>query len=155
MGRSCSSSAQWRKTMFSLYCLSSPPSPYFYLTPLLFLYDSFYIFFISFKPSFSVSGYLPFLPPPLLPSFSHSLFSSSCSSSAADCCPSYLCSRLGMFFLLMTSILSLPFTSLPVFCLGCAPARCFLSVSPPTHLGLNCRCFIGLGWRRGWRQGHD
>lgn len=87
----------------------------------------------------------PFLPPlplyftvflPSPPSFSHSFFFSF-PSSAADCCPSYLCSRLGMFFLLITSIpppspLHPPaLTSLPVFCLGCCTCPCFRSFFPP------------------------
>lgn len=54
--------------------------------------------------------------PPLLLFFS-------CRSSAADCCPSYLCSRLGMFFLLMMCFLSRPLCCF----LGC-PTICFSSI---------------------------
>lgn len=82
-----------------------------------------------------------FLPPlPICPS-SYSLFSS---SSAAECCSSYLCSRLGMFFLLMTSILSLPLHHL-LFSVWAAHLPMFTICPPtPTHLGYSS-CFTGGG----------
>lgn len=109
---------------------------------------------MSFSPSFSrIRVFSSSFPPPCLPSSSHSLFSSS--SSAADCCPSYLCSRLGMFFLLMTSILSpaLPTHSPYItFCFlsGLPTCPCFLSVSPHPSGQLSlCHSGWGLGWRQG------
>lgn len=69
---------------------------------------------------------------------SYTLFSSS--SSAAECCPSYLCSRLGMFFLLMRSILSLPSHHL----LFSVWAACVSYLSPLPILGY-CRRFTGGG----------
>lgn len=76
---------------------------------------------------------------PCLPLF-YTLFSSS--SSAAECCPSYLCSRLGMFFLIMRSILSLPFHHL----LFSVWAACVSCLSPPTHLGLLLSFHWGWEW---------
>lgn len=83
--------------------------------------------------------FLPSFPTNLPPSYS--LFSS---SSAAECCSSYLCSRLGMFFLLMTSILSLPLHHL-LFFVWAAHLPMFPICPPtPTHLGYSC-CFTGVG----------
>lgn len=86
-----------------------------------------------------------------LSSLSHARLCSS--SSAADCCPSYLCSRLGMFFLLMTGILSLTPSSLPVFLSGLSHLPMFpMCLLPPTHLR---RVIVGSGWGLGggWRPG--
>lgn len=107
----------------------------------------------------------PFLPPlplyftvflPSPPSSSHSFFFSF-PSSAADCCPSYLCSRLGMFFLLITSIpppspLHPPaLTSLPVFCLGCCTCPCFRSFFPPIwNFVVVYEMVGGCLWGSGW-----
>lgn len=143
-------------SVFTLLFTSSLPSlisvlplSLFFLFPPLLPANLFYLpltFLLKYFPP-------PSFPAPCLPSSSHSLFSSS-SSSAADCCPSYLCSRLGMFFLLMTSIPpphTQPLHHFLFSCLGCPPARVsYLSL--PTHLD-NCRRFIqggGLGWRQGW-----
>lgn len=88
---------------------------------------------------FTIWVFSPPLPPDLSPSYS--LFSS---SSAAECCSSYLCSRLGMFFLLMTSILSLPLHHL-LFSVWAAHLPVFPICPPtPTHLGYSCR-FTGGG----------
>lgn len=90
----------------------------------------------------------------LLPSFptnlppSYSLISS---SSAAECCSSYLCSRLGMFFLLMTSILSLPLHHL-LFSVWAAHLPMFPICPPYPHSSGLLLLFhrgLGLGWRQG------
>lgn len=109
----------------------TPPHPLFFC--LLSSID------ISFTPPFSVFGSFP-SSLPICP-LSHSLFSSS--SSAAECCPSYLCSRLGMFFLLMTSILSLPLHHF-LFSVWAAHLPRVSYLSLPTHLDY-CRRFIGGG----------
>lgn len=88
------------------------------------------------------------LPPPFLPICpSYSLFSS---SSAAECCSSYLCSRLGMFYLLMTSILSLPSIT-SCFLSGLPTCPCFLSVPLPPLIWATLVVSPGLGLAR--RQG--
>lgn len=133
--------------MFSLYCLSSLP-PLLFLSPLpcfFFLYFSANLALLISPPTpsfFSILGIFPF--PPSLPICppSHSLFFSS-SSSAAECCPSYLCSRLGMFFLLMTSFLSLPLHHF-LFSVWAAHLPRVSYLSLPNHLDY-CRRFIGCG----------
>lgn len=132
--------------MFSLYCLSSPSLLLFLSPPPLFLFLCFFSANLALLISppllpFSVFGYFPF--PSSLPicPLSHSLFSSS--SSAAECCPSYLCSRLGMFFLLMTSILSLPLHHF-LFSVWAAHLPRVSYLSLPNHLDY-CRRFIGGG----------
>lgn len=147
VGWTANNSSSAEKKNCSHYCI--PPlfyfllclTPQFLLSPSLldlltvllihtFLFTIWVFSFSSFLPSF----------PTNLPS-SYSLFSS---SSAAECCSSYLCSRLGMFFLLMTSILSLPLRHL-LFSVWAAHLPMFPICPPtPTHLGYSC-CFTGVG----------
>lgn len=118
-----------------------------------------------------LSLYLSLFPPAIRPPppLSYSLFCSPpSSSSAAECCPSYLCSRLGMFFLLMTKFPLLAPDITSCFLSGLPARPCFSYLSrhhPPTpplphaHLAYYC-CLIwggveGVGGWAGlgvWRQ---
>lgn len=129
--------------MFSLYCMSSPSLLLFLLfyssispptSPLCFA--NLVLLILPPHLPFQYFGIFLFLSPYLLRSYT--LFSSS--SSAAECCPSYLCSRLGMFFLLMRSILSLPSHHL----LFSVWASCVSYLSPLPILGY-CHRFTGGG----------
>lgn len=144
----------WRKleknNVFTLlYFLPLPFNSYFTpqflfhppFLPLLFCPHLSYM--ISPPSLFSIWSF-PSSPPPCLhvPRFTLLLSSS---SAAAECCPSYLCSRLGMFFLLMTSVLSLPLHHF-LFPVWAAHLPCVSYPFLPNHLEYCC-CVVG-----GWRQ---